>query len=297
MSARDTVQAPADLTAWEYASDDFLAAAVSWDIPFPASGRIVSQIRLKQGVAAYGVSVYCFSADVARFVIRGDLTDAEDLMACLAKADKLARQLGCCELVTQEKMRPDWLGTERVFRAGGFRQLDASFIFECPFNQLAIRSTRVMKILKQRGAIPREARVTDLREGRKLARFILEEALLMDGYDFDNRLEPGATKYISETYSQLVWLGSTLLGIILVAPTQDQDIYEIPIRFIMPSHRQTWVNALLIQSCVQRGEVMSAKAIRFNANADTHRETIRLAEQAGGTLIASSHRYGKSLPC
>ena len=218
-------------------------------------------------------------------------------MICLAKAEELARQLGCCELVTQEKMRPDWFDAERVFKTDGFRQLDASLIFECPFDKLASRSTRIMQALRRRGAIPEKARVTDLREGRRLARSTLEEALLMDGFDFDNRLTAGATKFISEDYSQLVWLDRTLLGIILVAPTQDEDVYEIPIRFIMPAYRQTWVNALLIHSCVERGEAMSAKAIRFNANADTHRETIRLAEQASGTLIASSHRYGKPLPC
>jgi hypothetical protein len=294
---KNSAQLASEPDKWEIVSGFTRFQKSLWDIPFPNDDRVLSEAFLSEADAAYGVSVYRFSNDEARFVLRGNLETAQDLEASLAIAEKLAHELGCRELVTQEKLRPDWLEAEHTFGALGFAQLDASLIFECPFGKLAERSARVMRALQRRNGIPKEAQVTSLKAGRKIARSILEEALLMDGFDFDNRLTAAAAKHISEDYSQLVWLGDTLLGIILVAPTSEENVYEIPIRFIVPSYRQSWVNALLIDSCVIRGEARSATAIRFNANADTHRETIRLAKHAGGTLIASSHRYGKRILC
>lgn len=294
---KNSAQLVTESEKWEVVSDFTRSPTSPWDIPFPDDGLVRSEAVFNETGAVFGVSVYRFSHDEARFVLRGNSETAQDLQSSLAVAERLARELGCRALVTQEKLRPDWLEAERIFRASGFAQLDASLIFECPFETLAERSTRIMRALRRRSAIPKEAQVTSLRAGRKIARSILGEALLMDGFDFDNRLTAAAAKHISEDYSQLVWLGDTLLGIILVAPTPEEHVYEIPIRFIVPPYRQSWVNALLIDSCVTRGEAMSATAIRFNANADTHGETIRLAEQAAGKLIAASHRYGKRILC
>lgn len=265
----------------------------SWEIPFPKGPALCYQVFQNGLGEIFGVAVYRFSNSEARFVIRGELFDADDLRTCLNVAEDLGRQLGCSEIVTQEKMRPDWLGAGDVFKKCQFQQLDESWIFECPFKPFAERLNRIMRVLRRDGSIPEGARVTDLAVGQGLARAILGEALLMDGFDFDNRLKPGSTKYISAEFSQLVWIGKKLVGIMLVAPTGKNGIYEIPIRYIAPAYRKTWVNALLIYSCVKRGESVNATTIRFNANAKMHHETIRLAEQSGCTCIALSHRYGK----
>lgn len=270
-------------------------ATVPYDIPFTAGGLVVSDVFWRGCAAVYGVSVYKFSGDEARFVVRGELEHPQDLQACLVRAEKSALELGCSQLATQEKLRADWLDAESVFKANDFAQLDTSLIFECPFQRLAERSKRAVNTLERRNAVPAMASVTSLMEGRDRARAMLDEASVMDGFDFDNRLMWGSKKSVSMTYSQLVWLEKALVGVILVAPTSVDTVYEIPIRFIAPSYRQTWVNTLLIHSCVKYGEVFPVNAIRFNANPDTHHETISLARIAGGRQVATAHRYGKVL--
>lgn len=266
-----------------------------WEVLFPLDSKLCCTV-IHDGLARkYGVISHPFSENETRFVVRGDLESREDLWACLQAAERDARDLKSVELVTQEKVRPDWYDAALVFQQCGFKVLDESWIFECPFGPFVQRVNRLMGMLERHCVIPDEARVTNLHEGRELARAILERASLMDGFDFDHRLGAGAGRQISADYSQLVWMGPTLIGVILVAPAENDGTYEIPIRYIVPAFRQTWVNALLIHSCVKRGEAMGATTIRFNANSKTHHETIHLAKQAGCVSVATSHRYGKLL--
>jgi hypothetical protein len=262
-----------------------------WEVSFPLDEN--SRCTVFGG--KFGTVVHQFSKSETRFVVKGELKSGDDLMACLKAAELHARQFKSSQLVTQEKVRPDWLNASDCFQQCGFEPLDESLIFECPFRPFVERLNRIMEVLVRNSAVPGDARVTDLTEGRELAGVILERAKLMDRFDFDQRLRVDVTKPISADYSQLVWVGDTLAGIILVAPAEGNGTYEIPIRYIIPAYRQTWVNALLIHSCVKRGEMMGATTIRFNANSKTHHETIRLAKQAGCVLVATSHRYGKSL--
>lgn len=266
-----------------------------WPASFPLNDRSRYLVYRAGGARQIGVVVYRFTDSEARFVLRGDLASGDELTACLEASEELAGQLACRALVTQEKIRPDWLEAAHIFARRGFAPLDESWIFACPFESFAKRSHRLMQILVRHGAIPDKARVTNLDQGRSLARGILEDALLMDGFDFEHRLEAGASRLISAEHSQLVWVGEQLAGIILVAPTADDGTYEIPVRYVAANYRQTWVNAVLVHSCVQRGEMMGATTIRFSANAQTHHETMRLAEQAGCVRVATSHRYGKEL--
>lgn len=266
-----------------------------WEVSFPLdeNSRVI-EFHAELG-RTFGVIVHRFTDAEARFILRGELKSKDDLVICLQAGEKFAQQLNCNEIVTQEKIRPDWLDAAVIFQKCGYKSLDKSWIFECPFEPFSIRVQRVMQLLERTKAIPQDARVSQLGEGSALARALLNNARLMDGFDFDNRLKPGAAKPISAEHSQLVWVGQTLAGIILVAPTGEDGTYEIPVRYIVPKFRQTWVNAVLIHSCVKRGRMMRATTIRFNANAKTHHETIRLAEQAGCVRIASSHRYGKQI--
>lgn len=274
---------------------ELIAILDSWEISFPRDENLRFETFDTGLGRTFGIIVYRFTESEARFVVRGDLECDEDLMTCLTAGEALARQLKCRELVTHEKLRPEWLDAAALMTDRGFEPLDESWIFECPFTSFAERLNRIMQVLLRNNAVPADARVTDLTAGCGLARTLLEEARLMDGFDFDHRLQAGVAKPISADYSQLVWIGETLAGVILVAPAGDDGTYEIPIRYIIPAYRQTWVNALLIYSCVKRGEILGATTVRFNANSKTHHETIRLAEQAGCVRVASSHRYGKSL--
>lgn len=266
-----------------------------WEIPFPQDQSLQVMVYQTRSARNFGIIVHHFNESEARFILRGDHEVGDDLVACLQTGEEFARLLGCQDLVTQEKINPDWLDAAKLFVQSGFVSLDESWIFQCPFEPFANRVNRIMEILMRNGAIPDEARTSDLNEGKSLARKLLADARLMDGFDFDHRLDGAATKPISAEHSKLVWVGSNLVGIILVAPTGDDGTYEIPVRYIIPSYRRTWVNAALIHSCVKNGENVAAATVRFNANSITHHETIHLAEQAGCVRIASVHRYGKRL--
>ena len=266
-----------------------------WKIPFPLGNDIGIALFDADSTRRFGIVVYRFSESEARFVLRGNLDSGEDLITCLKAGEDIARQLESRQLVTQEKFLPDWLDAANVFKGCGFESIDESWSFECPFAPFAERSNRIMKILERHGAVPKDARVSGIAEGREQVRAILQKARLLDGFDFDQHLKIDGGGSISNDYSRLVWVGQTLAGIILVAPTGQDGIFEIPIRYIIPSYRKTWVNAVLIHSCIKRGEVMGAATIRFSANSKTHRETIRLAKKAGCVRVAASHRYGQQL--
>lgn len=267
-----------------------------WEIPFPLDQGLKLMVYQTQSARSFGIIVYRFDESEARFILRGDHESGDDLVACLQAAEEFASQLGCQALVTQEKIRPDWLDAANIFVESGFEPLDESWIFQCPFEPFEKRVNRIMELLMRNGAIPVDARTSDLNEGMSLARGLLADARLMDGFDFDHRLSAAATKPISAEHSKLVWVGSKLVGIILVAPTGDDGTYAIPVRYIIPAYRRTWVNAALIHSCVKNGKTEAAVTVRFNANSKTHHETIHLAKQAGCVRIALVHRYGKRLP-
>ena len=242
-----------------------------------------------------GVVVRRYSALEARFVLRGDFKSEIDIIVCLTEAEKIARQLGCCLLSTQEKIHPEWFNSFNIFHRQGFLVADESWIFNGPFVSFADRSRRVAAVLDYKNAIPKEARVTNLIEGQERVRCLLHETLMMDDFEFDNRLKSNAFKPISATCSQIAWHGQKIVGVMLVAPTVNKGVYEIPIRYVLPDYRQTWVNAQLIFACVKHGENLGAKFIQFEANVKSHHETMYLAKKAGCERVAIFNRFEKQL--
>ena len=266
-----------------------------WDVAFPPDERTRFTIFETESARAVGVIVRQYTALEARFVLRGDLKSEEDLIACLAEAEKIACQLGCRSLTTQEKVHPKWFNALNVFGSRGFIPIDESWTFNGPFVSFADRSRRVAAILDYRKAIPKEARVTNLIAGLASVRALLNETLMMDDFEFDNRLKSNALSPISLAYSQIAWHGQKIVGVLLVAPTTDTGLFEIPIRYVLPDYRQTWVNAQLIFECVKHGENLGAEFIQFEANIKFHHETLYLAKKAGCKRVAIFNRFQKQL--
>ena len=242
-----------------------------------------------------GVTVRQYSAHEARFVLRGDIKSAEDLAVCLQLAEENARQLGCNVLTTQEKVHPQWCDALAVFQKQGFEAVDESWVFRGSFKSFADRIQRIASILSHKNAIPQDARVTSLTEGLESVRALLNASLMMDDFEFDNRLKSTAPKPISPVYSQIAWHGQQIVGVLLVAPTVDSGVYDIPIRYVLPDYRQTWANALLIAASVKHGENLGAQFIQFEANLKLHPETLMLAEKTGCKCIAVFNRFEKPL--
>lgn len=242
-----------------------------------------------------GTVVRRYTETEARFILRGDLNSKDDLAFCLSAAEDAAQQMGCKVLSTQERVDPKWLDATNTFQAQGFKVVDESWVFMGPFHSFATRIERIESLLHQKCLIPKEARVSSLIEGLQPARALLNETLIMDDFEFDNRLRDGASKPISTTYSQIAWCGQKIVGVLLIATTPEKSLYDIPVRYVHPDFRQSWVNALLIAASVKHGEKIGAKFIQFEANSRFHTETLALAEKTGCQRVAVFNRFQKTL--
>lgn len=266
-----------------------------WDVAFPSDERTRFTIFKNGSGEHIGAVVHKYNFHEARFVLRGDFNSESELVTCLAAAEKTARQFGCKVLTTQEKVHSEWLNAFNIFRDQGFKSVDESWVFNGPFDSFADRIRRTAAILNDRNAIPEEARVSSLTEGHERVRTLLNETLMMDDFEFDNRMRSNSSKPISAVYSQVAWCGSKIVGVLLVAPTSSSEVYDIPIRYVLPDYRHTWVNAMLIASCIKHGESAGAKYIQFEANLKSHQETLYLAKKTGCNRVAVFNRFEKSL--
>lgn len=266
-----------------------------WDVAFPQDKKTLFSTYQSESDQQIGVVVRQYSAHEARFILRGEIKLAEDLVTCLKLAERNARQLGCNVLTTQERVHPEWCDALTVFQRQGFEAVDESWVFKGSFKSFADRIQRIAFILSHKNAIPQDARVSSLTEGQDQVRALLNESLMMDDFEFDNRLKSTASKPISASYSQIAWYGQQIVGVLLVAPTVDSGVYDIPIRYVLPDYRQTWVNALLIAASVKHGENLGAQFIQFEANLKLHPETLMLAEKTGCKCIAVFNRFEKPL--
>ena len=266
-----------------------------WDVAFPSDQRTSFSRYMVESNRYIGAVVHRYTESEARFVLRGDLHSKEELAFCLSAAEKKARQLGCFVLSTQERVNPEWLEASNTFEKQGFEIVDESWLFTGPFDSFASRIRRIEFLLHQKNLIPTEARISSLKEGIQYARALLNDSLMMDDFEFDNRIRVSAPKPISTVYSQIAWYGNKVVGVLLVATTPNERLYDIPIRYVLPEFRQKWVNALLISECVKHGEKIGAELIQFEANSKSHTETFALATKTGCERIAVFNRFQKIL--
>lgn len=265
-------------------------------VPFPAGGTVCAPVTLSESrLALVCVHLFDRKSGEARFLLRGDVADEADLGKCLVQAESLALSLGAVFLVSQEKVCAGFAKAPTTFRAAGFEELDESWTFECPFTSLAVRGERVYNALRAKDAIPENISVDSVDNRFSEVRFILDNSRMMDSFDFDARLSGASPMPISRAHSRVVCHRTELVGILLVALCEKAGTYEVPTRWVSAKARRSWVNAALLHSCIAQGRELGAEFIRFNANAENHRETIRLAEHANGTRIGCSHRYGKRI--
>lgn len=272
-----------------------LALPKQWEIAFPLDEKTQFFVYATRSNQRMGVVVRRYSAQAARFVLRGNPASKEDLILCLTAAEEIARQLGCRVLTTQEKVSPEWLDSTNTFEYQGFKSIDESWIFNGPFATFNDRIRRIESILYHKNAIPSEARISSLIEGQERVRNLLNETLMMDDFEFDNCLKSTASRPISTAFSQIAWHGKKIVGVLLVAPTSNHGVYDIPIRYVLPDYRQTWVNALLIAACAKHGQSAGAQFIQFEANAKFHHETVYLAKKTGCERVAIFNRFEKLL--
>lgn len=253
--------------------------------------------RAGSGPGTIGLAVHRLSAprsgvEDGRVAFRGAVDDDASLARALEHARRIARHLGIRRLATQEKL-PLRKGRDRApLAAQGFEPLDESHVFQCRFDAFAEAAGRMAKIVERRlrGRRDRLAiRPLDER-GIERARRSLEEASLMDAFDFDYRLG-AAGDGISLRDSRTAWRDGRLVGVLLVAATGDPAVYEIPVRWVAGGQRNGSVNCALIHTAVVLGRQRQARAVRFSANPANHPETIQLARRFGGVHVATRRRY------
>lgn len=268
---------------------------INWDIAFPVDHQSIVVLFISDTNLYFGIVVRRFNVHEARFVIRGDLTSDEDLYSCLQEAEKTALSLGCSVLITQEKIEINWLNSFDLFLKCSFKSIHQTAYFEGSFNLFAERILKVESALRRRRSLPKGARITCLVEGQQQARALLHSTLMMDDFEFDNRIKKEASSPISIFFSQLAWNDNDIVGVLLVAKTTTDDLFDIPIRYVIPSLRHTWVNTFLIAACVRLGIQANAKLIRFEANLVAHQETLSLAKKTGCKMTKNFSRFEKHL--
>lgn len=268
---------------------------INWDIAFPADHQSVVVLFVSDTNLSFGVVVRRFSEHEARFVIRGDPTSDLDLYYCLREAENTALSLGCRTLLTQEKIEINWLNSLELFLKCSFNSINETASFEGPFNLFAERILKAESVLLQKRLLPKGARITCLAEGQQQARALLHNTLMMDDFEFDNRIKSNASSPLSPSFSQLAWNHNDIVGILLVARTTTAELFHIPIRYVIPSFRHTWVNTFLLAASVRLGIQENAKSLRFEANLVAHQETLSLAKKMGCKMTKKFSRFEKRL--
>lgn len=266
-----------------------------WEVAFPNDLKTeFAEIQSEQN-NKIGVVVRCISPAEARFIIRGDLTSKNDLLNCLSLAEQLAAKFSCKTLVTQEKISTTWYDSATTFMTAGYELTDESWVFSGPFSPFAERVINIETLLHRKNAIPANSKITNLVDCHERVRDLLNDKKMMDDFEFDHCLKSSSSQTISKEFSQIAWCEDEIVGVILVSSSEELGVYYIPIRYVTPEFRQTWVNALLIAECVKHGPAAGANIVRFEANLKTHKETMLLAEKTGCERIGIFNRYQKYL--
>lgn len=268
---------------------------IDWDIAFPADHQTIVVLFTSNTNSYFGVVVRRLNEQEARFIIRGELVSEKDLAVCLQEAEKTAQLMGCRILTTQEKIDTQWLNSFEIFLNYSFKSINKTVYLEGPFKSFADRILKVESVMLQRKVLPKGARITSLGEGQQQARALLHNTFMMDDFEFDNRLKHDALSPLSENYSQLAWNDNEIIGVLLVAKTKTDELFDIPIRYVIPTYRQTWVNTFLVAACVKHGFHVNAKCIRFEANLILHQETLSLAKKTGCQITRTFSRFEKHL--
>lgn len=267
----------------------------SWHNTFPLDEKTRFVLCVSDANKRLGAIVRRYTAQEARFFLRGDVMNEKDVVSCLAAAEKTALLLGCSVLTTQEKVSPEWFDSVNTFQRQGFKPVNESWVFNGPFTSFSERINRIESILFQKKAVPFDAEITSLNSGQARVRALLNETSMMDDFEFDSRLSSTATAPISVSCSQIAWHKDEVVGVLLVASSPTIGLFDIPIRYILPNYRHTWVNALLIAAGVKHGLRVGAQSIQFEANAKSHRETLFLAKKLGFKRVGIFNRFEKSL--
>lgn len=274
---------------------DRLQYQIDWDVAFPADHQSMVVLFVTDNNHSFGIVVRQYNIYEARFIIRGNLTSEKDLVDCLQEAVRTAMLMGCKILTTQEKVDLSWLNSFQVFNKCYFKSVNQSISLEGPFELFADRILKVESLVLQKKAFPKGSKVTCLAEGLPQARTLLNSSLMMDDFEFNNRLKIDALSPLSINYSQVAWQDDEVVGVLLVASTATIDLFDIPIRYVVPTFHHSWVNTFLTAACVRHGYAVKAKRIRFEANLVLHKETISFAKKSGCQITNNYSRFEKDL--
>lgn len=278
-----------------FSNPDFDLAQQSWNISFPSDDKTKSTTFISVTNENIGVIVRKYTSHEARFVLRGNIISSLDLIRLLVAAEELSSSFGCRFLTTQEQIPVLWLDSTRTFCTQGFNVIDESWTYMGPFKPFADRAFHIKQKLFEKNIVPFNAKTTSLFNYKAKIRALLNTSLMMDDFEFDNAIKITYHSPISLLYSQIAWHGHKIVGVLLVASSPEDGVFEIPIRYILPEYRKSWVNALLIAGCVKYGDVSGAKFIKFDANTKTHHETMMLAKKTDCKKIATFNRFQKNL--
>lgn len=190
-------------------------------------------------------------------------------------------------LPTQMLRQRNWIAEDSVESRAladiGARVSSAGCIYEIPFDSVDERVRRLGAMLDAKKPLQSGQEIRSWSpELRMEVRGIVQAEKLADVACLDAMMTPGSTVAISTPATSLALDEGRLVGIFLSHIQGDRC--EVPVRWVAPSHRQSWVNARLMLRSLTEGRPHHPEVtrLRFKGDEATHRETHQLCRRFGG---------------
>ncbi|GHC12198.1 hypothetical protein [Cerasicoccus arenae] len=178
----------------------------------------------------------------------------------------------------------------------GFQVCDSGYFYDIPMEKVCERLERVGKALDRLRPLEPGQQVTSWQPERRaeVRRIALAESLADTAY-LDSIMTPGPPMELHPHGTTLAFENGKLVGFFLAVYHGTHG--EIPVRWVAPSHRNSWVNARLMIHSLQEGyqRHQEVRHIRFKGDEAAHLETRYMCQQFGGAEIAQCVRMARSM--
>ncbi len=172
-----------------------------------------------------------------------------------------------------------------------FQARDEIHKYEASLCVLASRVNRINRRLDRHRSLDKCGELVALDETTKdRVRLSLERANLMSSSEFD-RLYESFVAHDFKRCSSIALARGKVIGILLVVPMPVSARVSIPVIWVHPNHRQSWVQTRLLQRSIQSSAHLSPTTIEFSGDTAKAPDTIKLANKAQATLLSRYCRF------
>lgn len=215
--------------------------------------------------------------------------------AMLRLLETRARADGYDALLAGSAIDDSDLATSRFFQQAGFAPLRTIRQLRVAIASARTVTGSVCDRLARRGRIPDgQFAIVPLRQIHPdtAARFVLDH---LGGIPESVRrpfTTPG-TGYHPDL-SLVLTIGDTLKAVLLATATS-RDHLSVSSRVVSPDCRRGWVNAVLLDTFLDRAAAAGHTTVDYEADTGLHAETVRMTAHGDGHCLGSRHLFGRLL--